>query len=216
MTDEARATGHLAGGVGHDFNNLLTVVLGQLQFLRRSSTLTEADRGHVDEAFDATGHAIALTRQLMAIGRGEEIQRKSTPLAATPRAPAAGSERILVVEDEDGLRRLVVEILVRAGYRVRSAADGEEALRALVADGVGPDLLLTDVFMPRMNGRTLAAHVATACPQARVVLMSGHDGPPEGQTRPHGPEGSLPVLEKPFAEEALLRTIRETLDAEMT
>jgi len=389
VSDEGRhraasenSLGPLAGGIAHDFNNLLTVILGQLQFLRRSRTMSETDRGHADEAFAAANHAVALTRQLVALGRGQALQAtqprvfsvnaalssmadmlrdtlgdrialslsldEAAPLIETdpnqleqvvltlvrtardampgggkllvgsqatwidevdaaeregarvgahvavivadtgcgmsPEAlahllqpslgpgsreerggvdlattrgivrqsgghivvrstPGSGStfelyfpciperpnrviaqsfprpdpiesgtrrETVLVVEDEDGLRRLVADILERAGYRVLSAANGEEAIRALLEDGGSIDLLLTDFVMPRMNGHALAARVESVCPRVRVLLMSGCD-----DTRgPESTERPIPVLEKPFVEETLLRKIREALRTE--
>ena len=122
--------------------------------------------------------------------------------------PPAGTlrgagERVLVVEDEDGLRRLVVEILSNAGYTVRSAAGGEAALRMVVEEDGEPALLLTDVVMPRMSGRALAQRVRQVRPSVRVLLMSGHDAGEQGR--------DLPIVEKPFSEDRLLAKIRDVL-----
>ncbi|MDP9149205.1 MAG: response regulator [Myxococcota bacterium] len=201
------------GSVAHDFNNLLTVILGQLQFLRRSPTLTVADGAYVNEAFEATERAVGLTRQLIASARDQEVASRAIRVDSVPSpAHVGGGERILVVEDDEALRLLVVEILHRAGYRVFAAANGDEAMRTLAGGSIGPDLLLTDLVMPHMNGRTLAARIATLCPRARIVLMSGRDDDqPNGRVK--GGERSIAILEKPFAEEVLLRKIRDALDA---
>jgi two-component system cell cycle sensor histidine kinase/response regulator CckA len=377
-SQKLEAVGQLAGGVAHDFNNLLTVILGRLTFLKRSTALDDADRDHVQEAFDATSHAAMLTRQLLAFSRrqvmapvvfvldevveplrkmvegvvGEHVEvslelgaprgfidadptqieqvllnlvlnardaigasadsgsltvstrdvwleaddaqrradaqagphvvlrvsdtgcgmsaevmshlfepffttkppgegtglglatlygvvkqsgghavvrsevgvgstfelwfpraRRAEPLLAagspaqvdpSPYRDLAGAgQRILVVEDEDGLRRLVVEILSNAGYAVRSASGGESALQALRGEEAAPALLLTDVVMPRMSGRLLAEQVRALRPEVRVLLMSGHDAVGQGR--------AWPILEKPFSEDLLLAKVSEVL-----
>jgi signal transduction histidine kinase len=120
-----------------------------------------------------------------------------------PGTTAGAGERVLVVEDEDGLRRLVVEILSNAGYTVRSAAGGEAALRMVIEEGGEPALVLTDVVMPRMSGRALAERVRQLRPNVRVLLMSGHDAGEQGR--------DLPIVEKPFSEDRLLAKIRDVL-----
>ena len=141
----------------------------------------------------------------------------AAPASVVPVGDLCGAgERIVVVEDEDGLRRLVVEILSNAGYSVRSAAGGDAALQMLLEEGSEPDVLLTDVVMPHMSGRTLAHRVRQRRPEVRVLLMSGHDDPrrrssDEGVAGLTGPERDFPILEKPFTEETLLARIRDLL-----
>jgi PAS domain S-box-containing protein len=139
------------------------------------------------------------------------VRAASSESVAPPRPAAAprGDETILLVEDEPTLRRIVVEVLADSGYRVRAAANGEEALRicddALSRDEP-PHLLVSDVVMPGMGGRELAARVRRRCPRARVLLMSGYDEDAEGG------EGE-PMIGKPFTASELARRVREVLDS---
>jgi signal transduction histidine kinase/FixJ family two-component response regulator len=145
-------------------------------------------------------------------------------VSSSPEALVGSAETILVVEDEEGLRRLVVEILHRADYRVLSAARGEEAIRVLLKQRQPVALLLTDVVMPGMNGRTLAARVLQLRPDVRVLLMSGHDDADLDRRRASGEataaglfgrpaDRSFSIVQKPFTEQALLARIRDILGA---
>jgi signal transduction histidine kinase/CheY-like chemotaxis protein len=120
-----------------------------------------------------------------------------------------GSATILLVDDERSLRAIACEILADHGYRVLEAGRGDEALE--VADRHGPeiDLLLTDVVMPRMNGRALAETLLRLRPALKVLYMSGYtdDIIPDGGVLP---PGTL-LVEKPFTAAALLRRVRSAL-----
>ena len=124
--------------------------------------------------------------------------------------PAGGTETILVVEDAEGLRAMVQELLEAAGYRVLQAPDPQAALLTLKG-GDPVDLLLTDVVMPRMSGPELAATLRTANPTARVLYMSGYAADAMGM------KGALRlgsrILDKPFSARDLLVKVREALDS---
>ena len=123
--------------------------------------------------------------------------------------PRGGSETVLVVEDNPGLRRIVVRQLSDAGYHVLEASDAETALAVL--DATEPiHLLLTDIVMPgEMDGRDLARVAVTRRPTLRVLLTSGYpDARMGGSTQPTG--GRL--LSKPYRKEELRRAVREVLD----
>jgi CheY-like chemotaxis protein len=116
---------------------------------------------------------------------------------------------ILLVEDEDTIRQLNGRILRLSGYTVLEAADGEEALR--VWEGYpGPvHLLLTDVVMPRMGGRALAARLAAAHPGLKVLFLSGYTD--DAVVRHGVSEAEAAFLQKPFTPAALLHKIGEVL-----
>ena len=122
-----------------------------------------------------------------------------------------GSETILVVEDEAPVRAVTRQLLERNGYTVLEAPDGPSAL-ALVdgeAGGRHIDLLLTDVIMPGMSGRELAAQLNERRPNVRVLFMSGYT---DDAVVRHGMlEPGLAYLEKPFRPTALLRKVRGVL-----
>jgi CheY-like chemotaxis protein len=122
-----------------------------------------------------------------------------------------GTETILLVEDEAPVRSITRQLLQRNGYTVLEASDGQMAL-ALV-DGAQHathvDLLLTDVIMPGMSGRELAAQLVARRPALRVLFMSGYT---DDAVVRHGMlEPGLAYLEKPFRPPTLLRKVREVL-----
>ncbi|HEX6240543.1 MAG TPA: response regulator, partial [Polyangiales bacterium] len=120
-------------------------------------------------------------------------------------------ETILVVEDEEGVRRGVQRILRHAGYQVLVAADPAQAI-ALVEDYPGPlDMLLTDVVMPMMTGVQLAERVLTIRPGIKVLYMSGHAR--EGLDTQQA-EGGVEFLQKPFTRQAMLSKVASVLGAD--
>jgi two-component system cell cycle sensor histidine kinase/response regulator CckA len=121
-----------------------------------------------------------------------------------------GSEIILLVEDQEGLRKLLVEILQRHGYTVLHARDGREALRLAEAYENKIDLILTDLVMPEMGGRELVEALTASRPETRVLYMSGYtDKSGEAGKLTSGRHG---FIDKPFPPEALLRRVRKILD----
>jgi PAS domain S-box-containing protein len=134
----------------------------------------------------------------------------ATPTAAGgPSSLAGGSERILLVEDDESVRRLVRRLLEGLGYRVFEAADPAEALR-VVATADRLDLLLTDLVMPGGSGRALAEELARLTPGIGILFMSGYTD--DEIVR----RGSLPrssaFLQKPFQLPTLATRVREALD----
>ncbi|MBZ5539578.1 MAG: PAS domain S-box protein [Acidobacteriia bacterium] len=126
--------------------------------------------------------------------------------------PLRGAETVLLVEDEDPLRKLAQTFLETNGYRVLSAPNGEKALEAAAQNSAPIQLLLTDVVMPGMNGRVLAEQLVARQPGIKVLYMSGYT---DSFIAGHGVlKPGTYLLHKPFTEEALVRKVREVLDAE--
>jgi two-component system, cell cycle sensor histidine kinase and response regulator CckA len=123
---------------------------------------------------------------------------------------AAGTETILFVEDMEPLLQVIAASLEQLGYRVISAASGEEAL-ALTAEYEDEiDLLLTDVVMPQMKGPELAQKLAANRPRIKVIYVSGY---PKGVLAPYGVlEPGTILLHKPFSIKILAAKLREVLD----
>jgi CheY-like chemotaxis protein len=115
------------------------------------------------------------------------------------------------VEDDDLVRKAARRILETDGYRVLEASNGAEALAIAKPFGGTIDLLLTDVVMPRMNGRALAAALRTLRPAIKVVYLSGYAG--ELAEAEEDPREAGAHLRKPFSPTALLGKVREQLDA---
>ena len=134
-----------------------------------------------------------------------------SPAASAGMAASRGSETIVLVEDEDSLRRIARTVLETRGYNVLVASSGTEALQVLASHAGPIDLLVTDTVMPGMSGRTLAHRVREAYPGTRVLLMSGHSQDAvvlQGQLEP-----GTAFLQKPFVPNMLARKVREALDA---
>ncbi len=143
-------------------------------------------------------------------GRGEEASRSPVP-EAEPVRTLQGTETILVVEDDEGVRRRACEILQGYGYVVREAGHGEEAL-AVAKEHPGPiHLLVADVVMPQVSGPELARRLAPSRLEMKVLFISGYT---DGELAPYGvlKEGTS-LLRKPFKPEALARRVRALLDA---
>ena len=133
------------------------------------------------------------------------------PARAAPEASAGetGAGSILVVEDQEAVRRVIGTNLRRAGYIVHEARDGPHALE--IADALPHvDLLLTDVVMQHMNGFTLATRLLDRRPGLRVLYMTGHITNVATERDPR--DGGRPVVQKPFETSGLLAAILGALD----
>ena len=131
-------------------------------------------------------------------------------LEQTEEGRALGTETVLLVEDEDEVRRLVHEILEEHGYTVLPAAQPQDALEICQTYHGRIELLLTDVVMPQMGGRELADRAGWIRPDMKVLFMSGYTEeatPGASITEPSGP-----FLRKPFTPAALTRKIREVIE----
>jgi PAS domain S-box-containing protein len=122
-----------------------------------------------------------------------------------------GSERILLVEDDELVRELATNILNSFGYTVR-AVEKQAEVEAILQDIVKPDLLLTDVVMPMMSGPELVKLVAERWPNIRVLYMSGYTA--NAVVHQGVLERSASFIAKPFTPEALAAKVREVLDAD--
>jgi CheY-like chemotaxis protein len=118
-----------------------------------------------------------------------------------------GDETILVAEDTGEVRKLMERVLTSNGYRVLTAADGEEALAIAEQLGRPIDLLVADIGLPRRNGKEVAAGVRMLCDTLRVLYISGYPQEPS----PADAQATAEFLQKPFNPEALLRKVREML-----
>ena len=126
-------------------------------------------------------------------------------------SPPRGTETVLLVEDEAGVRALTRHVLSRCGYEVLEAADGEEAMRVAAAHRGPIHLLITDVVMPGAGGRAVAEQIAARHPAVRVLYVSGYT---DDAVIRHGVlrEG-VSFLQKPFSPVGLALKVREVLDA---
>jgi PAS domain S-box-containing protein len=127
-----------------------------------------------------------------------------------PGPPARGSETVLLVEDEASVRLLIRRILVRQGYTVLEAGDGEEGLRVWEGNRGGVALVVTDTVMPLMGGREMARRIHEVQPGVPIILMSGYSQDERAMREP-GHDGTE-FISKPFDVNEFGRTVRRVLD----
>lgn len=118
-------------------------------------------------------------------------------------------ETVLVVDDEEMVRRLAARMLLGEGYKVLEASGGAEAVRMLQRAAHQIDGVLTDLAMPGLGGRQLGETIASCWPRVRVIYMSGFSVArmvSDGELEPN-----VPFVQKPFTGEQLTGTVREAL-----
>jgi two-component system cell cycle sensor histidine kinase/response regulator CckA len=199
--------------------------------------MDEATRGRLFEPFfttrgsgRGTGLGLAMLQQFAMqsggfvtvdseLGQGTcfHIYLPTVPLPAPPRAATsgadspAGSETVLVVEDDEAVRQFTRAVLMAAGYQVLSAADGNDAM-ILARSHTGPvHLLITDVVMPVLDGHALADQFHALHPAGRILFTSGYT--PEAVSRRGITIPASQFIQKPYAPAALCRHVRAALDA---
>jgi two-component system cell cycle sensor histidine kinase/response regulator CckA len=120
-----------------------------------------------------------------------------------------GSETILLVEDEEPLRRLCAEFLEQLGYHMLTACNGKEALTLVGGYSGKIDLLITDVLMPELPGPELARALVAIRPELKVIFISGYS---DGSLAPNGVlKPDTVLVHKPFTIRALTANLREVL-----
>jgi DNA-binding NtrC family response regulator len=118
-------------------------------------------------------------------------------------------ETVLVVDDEEMVRRLAARMLLGQGYRVLEAKTGDEAVRMLQRAAHEIDGVLTDLAMPGLDGRQLGETISSCWPRIRVIYMSGF---PAARMVSNGAlDPNVPFVQKPFTAEQLTRTLRAVL-----
>ncbi len=139
----------------------------------------------------------------------DKVTTDNAPTETSP-TQANGSETVLLVEDEEGVRQLSALALRQSGYHVVEATNGVEGLQR-AADHAGPiHLLVTDVIMPSMGGRPMADQLSAERPELKVLFLSGYT---DNAITRHGVLApGIAFLQKPFTPKSLARKVREVLD----
>jgi CheY-like chemotaxis protein len=132
----------------------------------------------------------------------------STTVAADDDTPGSGD--VLVVEDDAHVRRIVIETLTRRGYTVTSATNGKEAFELALARTAAPDLIVTDVIMPEMNGRELVRRLRERWPEVRVLFTTAYAIDELTGNAASDLPGRL--LRKPFVPSELGAAVREAME----
>jgi CheY-like chemotaxis protein len=139
------------------------------------------------------------------------IDEKQVPVGVPKPAVEvpAGSETVLLCEDEQDVREIAREFLESGGYKVIEAKNGKEAIELAGKFGNKIDLLVTDMVMPGITGQELAVHLQGDYPGLMVVFMSGYSE--HAATEMADADPSVRLMTKPFSRMAILRTVREIL-----
>ncbi|MCK6474617.1 MAG: GAF domain-containing protein [Planctomycetes bacterium] len=156
----------------------------------------------------------------MALASGRSAAMHPPPRSAQPAAassslleavPFGGSERVLLIDDEEIIRDTSGQLLAALGYKVRTAQDGAESLRVLDREHFLPDVVILDVIMPGLSGPGLLAELRKRLPRAPVLLVSGYSQSAEVQEMLGA--GASELIQKPFRLDDLAAAIRRVLEA---
>lgn len=123
---------------------------------------------------------------------------------------AVGHETILVVEDDDGVRTMICEVLESQGYEVVAVSNGREALEELAHSSEHVSLVMTDIVMPELGGRDVWREIQARGLSIPIIVMSGY---PQGKDMDDLMKGAATYLQKPFGPKEISRAVRHTLDS---
>ena len=152
------------------------------------------------------GHGTSVKVYLPSIDQPVADESESRKIGAK-----RGTETVLLVEDDEMVRGLVRQALVREGYKVLDASDPLEAQRISAEYRGRIQLLITDVVMPKVSGRELAARISQLRPNIKLLYMSGYT---DGAILNSGIlEDEVAFLQKPFSPDALTGKVREVLES---
>ena len=157
-------------------------------------------------AYSELGHGTTFKIYLPRVAETAEAPESTTGTAT----PARGSETVLVVEDQEEVRKLTKRVLEARGYAVLAAPNGVEALEIVDRHPTPIHLMITDVVMPGMNGREVAQRACAKRSDLKVLFVSGYTGEAVLQHRLLEP--GVAFLQKPFTPDALARKTRQVLD----
>ena len=159
--------------------------------------------------YSEPGHG-SLFRVYLPAMEGAMAEGGEAKAPAPSLAEMRGTETILLAEDHESIREMARQTLLSLGYRVLSAADGEEALR--LCEHEAPALAILDVVMPKMGGRAAAGKLAKRFSAIQIVFTSGYS--PESGEVPANENGAARYLQKPYSPTMLGRLVREALDCQ--
>jgi CheY-like chemotaxis protein len=152
------------------------------------------------------GMGTTFTLYFPALTAAEAPAKKSKQMTLLPH----GSETLLVAEDEEPVRKILVRTLEKYGYRVLEAQNGIEAVQKAWGYREPIHLLLTDAMMPKMNGRELAVEIKKTRPKIKILFLSGY--PREVLSEQGILDSGIHLIQKPYEQEELVRQIRRILD----
>jgi DNA-binding response OmpR family regulator len=150
------------------------------------------------------------TRFTILLPPGVGVEESAGPAERGLTQAPKGTEVVLLVEDDEGVRTLTQLILQRSGYQVLDARNGQDGLAIVQSHPGSIDLLVTDVLMPGLSGGALATQAVKLRPSLKVLFVSGHI---ENAIATDGPTATVSFLQKPYAPGELATKVRAVLDA---
>lgn len=223
---EGDALARLANDIAHDFNNLITSILGNAEALKARFDGDQAGAKELATIRGEAERAASILRRLTAVGDRSLLSEplpcvqppcrpaKQEQAAASKETRTPGREvplRVLLAEDDNAVRRVVSLTLRRAGYEVTPCTTGEEAWMAFQENPQGFDLLITDLSMPILDGASLIQRVRLLHPRLRTLLISGYCD--DRQAFDLVKSGAVGFLPKPFNSREFLSFVQGHLEA---
>ena len=201
----------LIGLIAHDFNNQLAVILTATAFVLENVDQSNPLHQEIEQILKASRQANDLNQQLLLLSRREDQGSPRSQLDELCEATARQYQNkcVLVVEDDESVRKLVCRVLSANGYEVLSAQNSNEALAMCQRIDKTVNLLLTDVIMPGLSGKVLADKLIQNYPGLKVLFMSGYTDEAVSWQNNMAPNTSF--LQKPFGNFELLNCVREVL-----
>jgi len=216
--EKLESLGILAGSIANDFNNLLTAILGNVSLTRMSIDPDSKAFLRLAEAEKACQRARNLTKQLLTLSEGGEFPAPEKPLTSRGEegnAALAGRGKILIMDDEEMVRRVAGETLSNLGYEVEFARGGNEAIERYITakqDNKPFDLVILDLKVPDgMGGGETISYLTGIDPNVKVIVSSGYANDPiMSNFRAYGFKGAIT---KPYRLEELSTTVSRLISA---
>jgi CheY-like chemotaxis protein len=226
--DKGDALTRLANDISHDFNNLITSILGNAEALRQRFEGTPSAHAEIATIRGEAQRAASILRRLTSVSDEALL---TTPVTSEPPLPSGDEKlagdangvgevdadlavrptRVLLAEDDASVRRIVALTLRKNGYEVTACATGEEAWQVFAKSPSRFDLLITDLSMPVLDGASLIQRVRLLHPRLRALLISGYCD--DRQAFDLVKSGAVGFLPKPFNTNEFLSFVRGHMEA---
>jgi len=220
--EKQKTLAEAAVGVGHEINNPLETILSAVSIAMQSVSMgvndSELLRDKLNLALQETRRISGIVSNFNKLAQGTgyrvtEVSGEVTMVDFTATAgeccPLPKRYRILVADDEEGIRELLSEYLSNEGFLVDTAADGEEAVRKATIADEPYDVVFSDIMMPRKTGYEVYSEIIDSCPNTHVVLMTGFGYDPTHSLLKARKDGLEAVLFKPFEPKVVRDKIME-------
>jgi len=204
IAQRMEAIGTLAGGLAHDFNNILSPIIGYTELALDEIDQDSITSKNLNQVYKAAHRARDLVQQILAFSRQSEKELKKVD-----KIPG-GNEHILLVDDEKAVVYMIKQMLETLGYKVTARTSSIEANEAFENQPDKFDLVLTDQIMPNMTGELLARQILKIRPDIPIILCTGFSEFMDKEKLRSS--GINDVLLKPVLKSKLAQTIRKAIN----